>query len=340
MAKNVPRLGEMLIPDEPREDGLNPAEKRALIAARQNRPYHAALRHDEGLRVSIRRVRGLTPKGLLLTPFYFQAPPLDTFSVTNAYTHTDYDTVRAGQHDRPSGLQLRTVQFNSLFVDTDYDWTVVRSKRWNPIRSSAKEREKLGYITGEEYVPNPLLLTKELRRVLRSGSPFRLIVQHPPRLWGHRVYEVNMLATLRELQVEERAGELDARYVNVSFTEHRTPSLQRRGQGTQPRGSHSLPATVTIAVSGQIDIPHVKNDPAKINMHWLAKWFYGSASEWRWIAKANKPLEDWAPDRNLVILAQKRKRDLKIKVPGISRFEPPDIRGGIFDPYHPIQQID
>lgn len=206
-----------------------------------------------GLRICLSRCEG-TSRKVLQQPYYFQVPPLETFSTQHGFNFTDYETVSKGQFSRTMSRQLRTVEFQTMFVDQDWFFVLFKHKH-----------------TG----PDPQKLSAQLVHILNTGTPFNLLIGNTV-LWDE--YDVKMKATLRTLTVEERAGEVDARYVNVTFTEHRDLEIQKDGKG------EALPQTYKVQEGD--------------TLRSLAKQFYGEGNAWRVIAKAND-LNNFLPDQKL-----------------------------------------
>lgn len=199
----------------------------------------------EGLKVRLARVDGLTEEDVLPYPFYFQVPPLEEFSIEGTAAWSDYDTLRLGQRSRPGGEQLRTVTFGSLFVDWDAPWMV-----WHPGEG--------GWDAGE--------LTKELFDIMDACTPFELFV-HYVDLRDRP--EFHHLASLRSVRSVERAGEPDAKYVDVQFVEYERMRLRRNSRDRTPEKDrkHTLRSTDTL--------------------RGIALRYYGEGMAWRRIASAN-----------------------------------------------------
>lgn len=214
--------------------------------------------HGRGLRVRMSRVAG-TSRKVLQTPFFFQVPPLENFSTQHGYNFSDYETISEGQFSRGMSRQLKTVEFQTMFVDQDWSWTLLHN-------------DKAGL--------NPQRLSSQVVHILNSGTPFLLLIGQP-QLWGEGNYDVKMKATLRSATVEERAGEVDARYINVTFTEWRDLEVQKDAKGNK---GDRLP----------LQIKPGPNDTLRS----LAKEYYGSTREWRLIALANG-LTNFLPDQKL-----------------------------------------
>lgn len=252
----------------------------------------------EGLRVKMEPVKGITPKDLMpKRGFYFQAPPLEEFVVDYAHAHNDYSTITNGQFSRRSGVQLRTAQFDTLVVDYA-TWTIIEEP-----------------VIIEE-------LSQLLIDICESGEAFRLIVAHSIDADGFdddsrsmAGPELMMKATLRELTVSEKAGEGDARYLNVAFHEYRQPiTLVHAIAGTWPRivmlyeDGHALDAETLRRF----------NDP--VTLHRLAKAYYHDPSKWRFISGYNKNhINDWGASGDLADYFKKKRNQkswpVKITIP-------------------------
>lgn len=243
-----------------------------------------------GLHIRLSRITNLTEKGLLPHPFFFQCPPLEAFTRSFQFSHSDYDSLRSGQFSRPGSMQLRSWTFNTLFVDYGAPFTLY-------------EKLPPNYENDGQFQTNPpglLGMTDQLESLLESGTPFYLYVANLTARSRAEFKQGKMMATLRTLEVEERAGETDARYANVNFVEFRRPSIitQRKGKGAK------LPVSVLV-----------RTLPAKRDtLYELAKFYYGSASKWRLIHKANSL--HVAPSLNLKKhFAAQRNKKLRIPKP-------------------------
>lgn len=222
--------------------------------------FDAPFRGQFGLRVSLHPIRHVTAKNALRQTFRFQVPPLDEFGWEQAFTWTDYETAADGTFSRPGGRGLRVVSFDTMFLDYDASWTVVHT----PNR------------------PNPVKAGEMLRQLMNAGTPFRLVVRQKD-LWGERE-DIAMAATLRNVRVIQRAGEVDARYVAVEFVEHRSIELRTKRRGR--KGKH-LPTRHKITPSTEATLRD------------LARRYYGSPKEWRLISRANKALWWVTPNQPL-----------------------------------------
>lgn len=231
------------------------AEDDAFISTRKP-PRPEMITRGDGLRVRMFKTR-YTRKGLLRHPFVFQVPPLETFTWQREFSFTEYTTLRKRTFSRPEALGLRSVTFQTLFLDWDAMWTIVhRQGRWRP---------------------NPQALVAELDTIMESGTPFRFTVGQG-QLWDNS--DVNMLATLRSMSVEERAGEVDARYLDLTFTQWKVPQVRRAAKG--------------------FDLPYRYDIKRGDTLKSLAKEHYGSYILWKLIFSANrKVLQGIRPDDDL-----------------------------------------
>jgi hypothetical protein len=222
---------------------------KALKGQRPAAPYGV-----HGVVVTMKPIPGLTPKDLFKSelPFVFQVPPTDTFGDDDQRVHDDYMTVGDGEHSSPaSGPSLRTLSFTTLFLDWQPTWSVLKKAGWTP---------------------DPKAMVAELRRISRSGRPFHLLAH---RLEDSGSYDVNYAATLRDVHWEMQAGEDDALYITVNFTEFRMANIDQflAGSVNHP----ALPVRLTVRT-----LPANRNTLAK-----LATFYYGDSSKWNVIAAKN-----------------------------------------------------
>lgn len=273
-----------------------------------------------GLQVVLKRVPGLTKRGLLQEDYYFQNAPLEEFGWDSTANFIDYEVVRHGQMTREEGGRaLRAVSFQSLVVDYNPPWAV-----------QAAGNHHHGYDEGVRS-PNPRRVAAELDNILLAHTPFRLIVWNKglePRA------EINWVVTFRTFSPRERAGELDSRYFDFSFTEFRTPRLRRKGATGGSRG-HDLPATVVVDKEGIarefVDDTADREDdegedegPEKIhqiggagnpaNLRQLAVHFYGESNRWREIAAYNG-ITNLGPEEPLTHLDRRGRPQRVLTIP-------------------------
>lgn len=246
----------------------------------------------DGLRIIMKRMPGFTPRGLLPTPFLFQVPPMENFKRAHGHNFVDYETLR-GEMSRASGRKLIAMAFTSMVLDWKPEWSLIHTEGW---------------------IPNPIEISEQLVKISEQGSPF-LFTAGQPRLWGR--YDIlDLPMTLRTIEVDERAGEIDARYLDVSFVEHRTPDmLTSKSKGkAKKRHSDKLPTWVQVNENGSARDRNGHRFPSPATLHKLARHFYGSASRWTLIAKRNG-MRDYAPTRSLGEWARTHRGRDKLQIP-------------------------
>ena len=219
----------------------------------------------EGLQVTLSSIPGITDKKLLKTPYYFQCPPLESFKIVHAHEHTDYQTISGVTYSRRNTKQLRTITFQTLAVS------------WGSFTTSPDNWDKYDFS----------MLTQRLVHLCEYGTPFLLQTSN-----GNEDTNLTMKATLRQFDLEERAGEPDARYFDVSFVEWRDAYVARRAPTKWPK-HHKLQGSTTIKG--------------------LAKKYYGKPSLSYHIAKANK-IRHWGYSTPLVKMKRYKVGD-KITIP-------------------------
>ena len=223
---------------------------------------------EGGVRVSLFADPALTSPAVLRRPFLFPISPVEQVDLPWSYTWNDYDTVSAGTFSRPVRQDPLVVQFTTLF--TEFDLMDLPAFGLWPYAG------KPG--VGVAVRPTPLEQVEELLAIMKSAKPFKFVISQP-ELWDRP--EVSMLATLRAVQSSQKAGETDARYVTVNFTEYRRIAYTARKRGQAKGGAnspHKLPVTLTIA----------KLPDARSTVYGLATFYYGSAHKWRSITQANR----------------------------------------------------
>jgi hypothetical protein len=258
-----------------------------------------------GLRIKFEHIGGLTERTLLRDPFYFQCAPLDAFTRSLAFSHTDYETLGGHQHSTPGAMQLRSFTFNTLAVDWGAPWTLLNKLPLNAPKDLRGQGVRLSGPV-EQFaveIPTPLQISRELEKLLESGTPFYMSA-HSPILWQFsEIPQGRLPVTMRQLEVEERAGEVDARYFNINLVEFRRPIIYQRAKGA---ASKKVPVTLFVR-----NLPNTR-----ATLYKLAKWYYGSSAKWRVISKAN----GWkiAPSINLKTHFKKQK-NRKIRIPALRK---------------------
>lgn len=253
-----------------------------------------------GLQVRLIPIPGVTDRKFMPRAYEFQCPPLEKFTVDYGSIWTDYDTIN-GPRSRSVNDALTVITFDTLTVGLrdighGYSWTIVDPA---PI-SFTKQFKHQGVDT-----QNAQTRSQQLRDILKSKTAFQIVVGNPD-LWTRP--DLNMAVTLRTLSVEERAGEEDARYMNVSFTEYVDPSLPALPKHDLGTG-RSLPTTLPI-----------KTLPGNVlTMHALARYYYGDPTRWKPIAAANPFLKKIGPSANIKHAFRKSHTHRSVTVPRVSR---------------------
>lgn len=269
---------------------------------------------DAGLHIVLRRCR-YTKKGVLKEPMRFQIAPVDEFGWDVAYAWNDYDTISAGQFSRRGGRQLRTIQITTLAMDWSAPWAVVQTGRRERPRD---EDDYYGRAGG------PWKIAKRLDNLVTQGTPLLLIVRNPQL---YKAPDVQMIVTLRSANLRERAGEPDARYFDLGFTEYRVPKISRKNYGERSE----LPAQVVITRKGiAIEVERnnkalpkkrrhrIGSEKSPATLRKLAKHYYGTPKEWKRIAKRNDIAKNISGDDSLEKLYKRRKRrgeQVKLNIP-------------------------
>lgn len=167
----------------------------------------------EGLRIKLARVQGVTSKSITNDlPFYFQAPPLDSFAPSHSHAHAEYDTIEGVQYSHPQSDQLSSISFTTVNVIEKHAW-VIHDRHYHHAQ-----------------------VTRLLREIKRKGDPIRLIT------WakGQAKAELDMAVTLRDFTVTEKSGEGDARYYDLAFRQWREAETDRVGRGDNWPQKHTL----------------------------------------------------------------------------------------------------
>lgn len=257
---------------DPTTEELILRKQRADEAARQAAAHNSAIygTRGEGLRVQLSRIRGVT-KGdaakVLKTPYRFQCAPLDSFSIPRSRSFNRYTNYRGKEYLSRSGEQLQVITFRTIAVE------------WG---NFVIER----YFDVEEIV-------ERLARIHAAGWPFDLLATHR----YNRKPELHVRAVLESFTTSEQAGEQDARYIDLNFTEWDDPVVSVRGRG-RVGTAHTWPKWLTLDRGGfawgaeGITVPSsvARNLDAK---EWtfatLAKYAYGKPSLADHIAAAQTP---------------------------------------------------
>lgn len=253
------------------------------------------------------REKGLTAKGILTKPFFFQCPPLGEFGPDESFEHGEYQTISNGSFSQKGGVNLRSFPIETLVDSTNPNYAVDSS-----FHDAMEDVETL-------------------RKIYRSGTPFRIIIAH---IYG-RVVDVDTLATLRTFRPVEKDGEPETRYLSLGFTEWRDPKLKRdaRGKTSGRSGGKDWPVTITLRKDGVWYLgdkpiliappPPGKGKPAAtfiepLTLSWIARYIYQAPHAASQLGQFLTPsLSAWGADQPLIEHPALRKKTTKIICPDI-----------------------
>jgi hypothetical protein len=227
--------------------------------------------YTRGLVVRLERIPDVTPQGFLDDPFVFQVAPLNTFGISRSYPQNTYDTVARVQRSRPGVRQLRSISYDTLFCADPWSWTMLH---------------------GDGYTPNPRDMLFHLESLAEQNAYFWLTVRNPARYAG---FDVNWAAAIVDLNSSIHEGEPDDLYMTIGFQEYRDASLKTR---TLP-GAGSRNSKLPVRLQAN-QLPANRN-----TLYELATFYYGQASEWRRIARANN-LTNTNPSADLTKLGHRK----------------------------------
>lgn len=230
---------------------------------------------NEGLLIKLSAIRGVTRRGYLKTPYYFQCPPTDEFSIAYGAERTTYRTIKAGEYSRKGGRNLRTITFDTLVL-LWAPFVLWPETTRGDIRSGVSR----------------LITTTEKELVFRFQAA-HIFGEDGSSYWA------DMPAVLTAFTPTERGGENDARYLNCQFQEWRDPVVKREGKGRKRYGYKDFPRTHKLTKT--------------TTLYGLAKKYYSSTKGWKWIAKANG-IKKWGPSTPLVNSHRFHVGD-KVKIP-------------------------
>lgn len=241
----------------------------------------------DGFVIAFAEIPGLTAKGVLAKPFYFQCPPTEEFGPDFGWTFNDYTTLDRKTHSNPSSRNLTTVSFTTLLVEES--WI---DPRHLPARRGGKSGPR--FAVAELPSGGVLGAVKLLKRLGETMTPFAMQAGQI-NLWGEweplGQDQPQMAVTLRSFRPVERAGERDARYLQVSLTEFEdAPDLRAISPPKPPiagDGHKNTPSTDKNGRKLLARLNTAKLPKGRRTMYELAKHYYGATSAWRLIAKAN-----------------------------------------------------
>jgi hypothetical protein len=231
-----------------------------------------------------------TKAGILAVPFYFQAGPIENFGYDSAVEFTDYDTLGGRRFSRPISRGLTQYAFDTLF--TNYLMADIPAGLQGYVQRllalGVEPGVRLDPISTHPFFAPPLERLRQLRVIQDAKTPMVLTMADSSALvpptpvnlaqWGG-ANELSVEVTLRNIRQEERAGEIDAIYVQVTFVEFGVVELKRikRGGKKGDTSNANGPWKVTILT--------MQNHNCTIAR--CAKWKYGDASKTAAIFSAN-----------------------------------------------------
>jgi len=207
----------------------------------------------EGLRVRFAKIPGETPAAVLSQPLYLPAV-LEGFGWTEEFSHSEYDTIRAGQFSQPA---MGPVTARRLRVVDDME---ALTMTWDP-----------AWLVEEGVDPDDV--HDELFAAGRSRKPVELLAS----LKLNEVPLLRMAITIRSIGLQLRRGQPDTLYYSLKFSEWRNAEVDRKGTGSARQGSTSSGGS----------LPATHNLTASDTLHSLALRYYKSARAWPTIAEAN-----------------------------------------------------
>lgn len=215
---------------------------------RPDRPFSSS----DGLRVTMRRAAGLTPKGVLTVPMRFQVPPLGDFRRPYRFNWATFDTVSAGQHSRPMGAQLLEIQIDTMLLDRLAADATSGVVIWDGAADPQRVIDELRYIAGMD----------DARK--GKAEPFRLTITQPA-VWREPL--VSIVATLTSIEPSQSPGDVGTERLSVGFLQYSELESGRQRRTVKEQRRHDL--------------------KAGDDLYELAKRYFHTASGWRKIADAN-----------------------------------------------------
>lgn len=284
--------------------------------------------HPQGLLVVISAIDGVTPaslfKDLPNNAFYFQCPPLDSLPRDKDWNWDDFGTIGSGMHSNPNYPGLPSVTFETLLVDESWGWSpgprlVAHAADANgpdaaPYAATPGDALSRQVVPGPRWAVadlanDPLWAVRWLEALGDTMTPFAL-QWGQPQLWGG--WDRVTAATLRSLHVEERAGEIDTRYLRVTFTEYPDADAVAAPAPNTPGRRHGSGGHHSKLLVPPLDSSRLPTGQRTLAQ--LAKNYYGSASAWRLIAKASG-LKNVTANQDLPSTVGKRHPPAKISIP-------------------------
>ncbi len=210
-------------------------------------PVRPGSDRNEGLLLKLSRISGVTKKGFLNEPYFFQCPPLDEFSIPRGHDRSTYTTLRKGQFSRSAGRVLRTFPLDTLVVT------------WAP------------WILGRDQNGDIGRMQRRLEVLAERAVVVRFQASHAFGTSGGGVNWADFPITIKRFTPTEKGGENDTRYFNLEIEEWRDQMVDTKGK--KRSGGRDFPRTHTLD----------NND----TLHSLTEKYYGSVKGWQLIAGVN-----------------------------------------------------
>lgn len=228
---------------------------------------------DGGMRMKMSAIPGVTQGDAvkaLAKPFSFQCAPLEEFTVPKSRAFGRYTNYKGSEYLTRGGSSLHQISIRTLLVE----WAT-----WTN--------------TGVFNIPGAIAL---LDRIWQAGYPFALLVTNS----YNTTPELQMDAVLESWSRTENAGEGDARYLDLTFTQFREPVIHTTARGEWPQKIIIKP-NGDWYIQGQKPFPIVhQNAQNPASLAEFASWTYGKPSLWRHIAAAQKPpILNWGSGTSL-----------------------------------------
>lgn len=236
-----------------------------------------------GLKVTLRRAKGLTDPRVLKVPLRFQVPPLGDLAREWSYEWAKFTTLRKGERSRPQGSPLQTLDVSTMLMD------------------AVAQSDAMGVVVWP-HAPEPQRVLRELRWIMGEAqkslaTPFRLTISEAAVWDEFLVNGTYVLARVRATQKQTRGTE----YVDLGFEQYDRLDAEQRAQGSRRERRQ--------------DQWHRLR--AGDDLYEIAKRYLRAPSKWEVIAKANGIPRSVAPGSEANLAAWARRHDRRaLKIPG------------------------
>lgn len=235
-----------------------------------------------------------TKAGLLAVPFYFQTAPIESFGFDTVVDFSDYDTLGGTRFSRVVSKALSTYSFETMFADYLIEAVPAALHTYlKNLPSLGLPPQSIDAISTHDFFSPPWTRVAQLRHIQQAKTPFILTMAdasvlrapHANRTAPGGANELSVEVTLRSVHSEERAGEPDSVYVQVSFVDFQTVQL-----GTVKRGKvkgAAPPAGTPGGYRAKLTIRTLSAQTCTVAR--IAKLYFGDASKTKPIYAANNP---------------------------------------------------